>query len=480
MADKWAVATGNWSNTATWNGGTLPTSADDVFADNFTVTINQNVNVLSIRTTQRSGGTAGGGFTLNAGFNVTGNVISGTTACLTIANASGTNIVTGSVTGGTQGGGNGAINKSNAGTLTIVGNVAGGSTSLSCGLNSSGGLVNITGNCIGGSASQAFGVRITGTLGVTVVGDCIGGSNSASNGLNLQNPSGNTIVTGNVTGGSGFNSVGINFAASTSGTTTVNGNVIGHSSNTSGFGILLETTTSNPTIIINGNVTASAANGISSTVANSGTITVNGNTTAAANATAVVQTSGTGWIVLNGNVFNASTGVVAYYGQRVLINSTGTLQHEHRVGSAGSPGVARSLYTGGVNLNQPAIANVRSGIVYGASNEFTGTCAVPVAASVAVGVPVDNTVGTAAITEASIRSALGLASANLDTQLATKPSLSQIEASTVLAKEATVSTRATQTSVDGKPTLAQIEASSVLAKAEQITSLQNNAPAEAF
>jgi hypothetical protein len=43
-----------------------------------------------------------------------------------------------------------------------------------------------------------------------------------------------------------------------------------------------------------------------------------------------------------------------------------------------------------------------------------------------------------------------------------RPTLAQIEASTVLAKEATVAERATQTSVDGKPTLAQIEASTVL------------------
>ena len=51
MALRYAVATGNWSNTATWDGGTLPTAADDVFSNNFTVTIDGTFTVLSIRNT---------------------------------------------------------------------------------------------------------------------------------------------------------------------------------------------------------------------------------------------------------------------------------------------------------------------------------------------------------------------------------------------------------------------------------------------
>ena len=104
----------------------------------------------------------------------------------------------------------------------------------------------------------------------------------------------------------------------------------------------------------------------------------------------------------------------------------------------------------------PTAANVRQGTTYNAGG-LTGTLAVPAANQVAVGVAVDNTVGTAAITAETIRSALGLASANLDTQLGNIATLA-----------------------DALPTLTEIEASSVLAKSEQITSLQNNAPAEAF
>lgn len=60
---------------------------------------------------------------------------------------------------------------------------------------------------------------------------------------------------------------------------------------------------------------------------------------------------------------------------------------------------------------------MRIGVQYGPGNIYTGTCAVPAAASVLLGVPVGATTGTATIAAADIRSAVGLTSANLDTQL---------------------------------------------------------------
>jgi hypothetical protein len=54
-----------------------------------------------------------------------------------------------------------------------------------------------------------------------------------------------------------------------------------------------------------------------------------------------------------------------------------------------------------------------------------------------------------------------------------KPTLAQIEGSTVLAKEATVAARATQASVDGKPTLAQIEGSTILAKEATVATVRD-------
>jgi hypothetical protein len=51
MAIRYAVATGNYSNTAIWDNGAVPTSSDDVYANNFTVTIDGTYTAQSIRNT---------------------------------------------------------------------------------------------------------------------------------------------------------------------------------------------------------------------------------------------------------------------------------------------------------------------------------------------------------------------------------------------------------------------------------------------
>lgn len=49
MANKFAIATGNWSNAAIWNDGVVPTTGDDVWCNSFTVTLNTDVSVKSLR-----------------------------------------------------------------------------------------------------------------------------------------------------------------------------------------------------------------------------------------------------------------------------------------------------------------------------------------------------------------------------------------------------------------------------------------------
>jgi hypothetical protein len=53
-----------------------------------------------------------------------------------------------------------------------------------------------------------------------------------------------------------------------------------------------------------------------------------------------------------------------------------------------------ALYPASTLENPPATTDVRSGVVYGIGNAYTGTLAVPPAESVALNVPTDDTVGS--------------------------------------------------------------------------------------
>jgi hypothetical protein len=54
MALRVAVASGNWSNPAIWNGGVLPSAGDIVASNTFNVTIDQNINVDSLTNAAQS------------------------------------------------------------------------------------------------------------------------------------------------------------------------------------------------------------------------------------------------------------------------------------------------------------------------------------------------------------------------------------------------------------------------------------------
>ena len=54
MALRAAIATGNWSNPAIWNGGVLPNPGDVVASNNFTITIDQNINVDTLTNAAQS------------------------------------------------------------------------------------------------------------------------------------------------------------------------------------------------------------------------------------------------------------------------------------------------------------------------------------------------------------------------------------------------------------------------------------------
>ena len=197
MADKWyTAASGNWSTAANWNGGTLPVAGDDVYADGKAVVIDQTVNVGSIRTTQRTGGTIVGTFTVSTAQSIT------CTGAGIIANT------------GTNGA---VIVSASTGTVTIISNIIGGSVVSSWGVYVTGNAtVNVTGNVTGGSNSSCIGLYVTSNGVVSVTGN-VTGSTGITNayGVFTQTGSPTINITGNVTanaaGGIGSNSAATAF-----------------------------------------------------------------------------------------------------------------------------------------------------------------------------------------------------------------------------------------------------------------------------
>ena len=57
MAVRWATTSGNWSNLAIWNDSAslgFPTASDDIFANSFTVNVNQSFEVLTLNNSARA------------------------------------------------------------------------------------------------------------------------------------------------------------------------------------------------------------------------------------------------------------------------------------------------------------------------------------------------------------------------------------------------------------------------------------------
>jgi hypothetical protein len=370
MAIVRATKTGNWSDTTVWNTGALPTSADDVYSNTFTVTIDQSATVLQISNAAATGVTAGGGFVMSAGgYTLTANVNASLNVnCLTVSNGVGT-------------------------TATVVGNVQAGSVGKGIAFTGAGTL-NVTGNSTGGTGTNGYGIDHTGTGTINLTG-AVNGSGSTS-GHGIRNSSSGTFnITGTATGGS------------------------------AGAGIVA--------------ATAGPVNHTGTVQASTGAPGVDGVATAVLTLTGPFLTSTNGLNpVTAGRWFWLNTSPPATYYQIRSANLS----------------VIRPLYTADSVGGNPATSNVRSGTVYGPSNELTGTAAIPGASSVLAGVPVDATTGTATISAADIRAAVGLASANLDSQLAAKPTATAIRTemdsnSTKLANlDATVSSRSTYAGAD--------------------------------
>ena len=309
MAIRYAVQTGNWSDTATWDGGTIPGAGDDVYADGFTVTIDiLNITVSSLNNGQRTGGTDGGGFntTTNGARVYTCDINASPTTptrCLTLsANDSSLQTFIGNITAGAQ---DAIYNQATTGYTTII-----------------------TGNCQA-SVGYAFRGRSDRPHFLTVTGNVYGSSTQRALFTSGQYTNAIVIVVGNVFGNGIF----------TGGSALITGNI--DCSN------------------IDKNAISAGLKG-----------RVNG----------VLTNS------INGNCVDTPM---------LYLEESGSLEFNIVEEISGDVVNLRSPISGG---NYPIEADVRSGTVYGSINEFSGLLSVPNSSSVAVGVPVDNTTGTAIIT----------------------------------------------------------------------------------
>jgi len=351
MANYKAVASGNWSNLATWQDDStgsyvastvLPGASDVVYLNNFTVQMDVDVTVLEIRNNSATGVTAGGAGvistsrTVNADlFHASGNnVISVTASFPNVVNINGNLDATSTSTF------NAGVRLTSSATLNFVGNVT---TTTFRGIElANAATLNLTGDVYGGTQAGS------------------GGADGRANGI--QGLSANTInIAGNVFGGSGIANFGIGLQGN-SHTVNIIGNVTAGISNALG----------NPCTAIRSSGTAN--------------VTITGSLSANTNSYGV---AGGLTLYMFGDIYNAADGLIATSINFVFIENVNSWEFRK------SNLTTNTLYTPGVATGHPATNNVRTGIVYGPTNNLTGTCAVPPANTVSLGVPVDNTVGTA-------------------------------------------------------------------------------------
>ena len=502
MAVIKAQASGNWSAVGTWSGGVVPALNDTVYANGFTVALDQSIDltgstvdtsgsfspgqiymVVSLGTTNfaltanciapgtnagtpvaitsavgqifqavnagtATTGTArrmgallnyvntpltiatGGGFTLAANWNITGAYIqAGSANCLTVSAAASSTLASCHAIGSAFTLSTRAIAFSSSGTLTLNGIVAiGGRVSGTTTANgphaiestSAAGAIDITNasTVTGASGGFSFGLNnnSTGTINVTS-STVTGGTVGSTPGINNASTGTITVTSSTITGGSsGNNPYGIN-NASTGTVTITSSTVTGGSGGSLPYGI--NNASSGTITITSSTVTGgsgTASNGLNN--ASTGTIVSTGDITATNSASGLVSSNTAASVKISGSLISSANGTPAIYAVKYLIDPTPTTA-KFRQGKNGTTTYS-DFFTADNSLGQAAITDVRFGTVY-ASGALTGSAYIPAAGSVALGVPVDATTGTATLTAADVRAAMGLATANLDTQLAAIP-----------------------------------------------------------
>lgn len=404
MANVYALRSGSWSDPTMWNTLSLPTSGDDVFANNFVVQVDVTTTVLSVRTTAATPIVAGtvGTFILNDGSKLTctapqGIYIGSTTAVVQFAGSTGTSATLWAelpVAGLPNVSNQNAVLHSGTGTLNIKGDITFGSggasifnrnqfisnstgtTYITGKVSSAGGGVETFNNCILMAGGKLF-----------ILGEVSGGG--SQRGFIISGGTAEIQITGEVKTNS---AAGITLGSSIK--------VIGNVTHTgSGTGIAVGIGTLEITGFLTINSTGAGVSSTTGGITVGGPISVlgpNGANNAVVSTSALIRCSG---VLTNFNNWQA------VYAPRITIESTTTSITFQKIG-----GGNQIMYIGTAdNTNLPAVSDVRLGTTFGVSNEFTGTMAVQIPANVSQGALVDdNKIGTFLMTPASFVQELGV------------------------------------------------------------------------
>jgi hypothetical protein len=358
--------------------------------------------------------TATTGQTATINGNVTGTSTTVDNTAGIVVSGVGNLVLNGSVTGsaGNAATAGAGVNTEVTCNITVNGSLTSGSTNKFCIRlgTASNASVTVIGNVTSNQATgNSHGIVTTGTTAsptISVTGNVFGGG---GHGITVIGLSPTVNVVGNVLGGTSNNIYGIN-ATSASVAINVTGNVTGSvAANTAGI------TTSGSSSIVNvtGSVTATAggsgvpSNGITSS-GSSSTVNVIGLITAASTIGHGVNSSATAnGVIFQGNLTDSLDGATAIYARllRITATNSGTTTYTNTVGyPTGTPvtRVSPDLTTG-----MPSTTNVRNATVYGFNNELTGAMKVPNPNAVALGVEIDNTIGTAALSVSDIIAVTG-------------------------------------------------------------------------
>lgn len=426
MASFRARATGNWSALGTWswwngsawvNAVAIPSSADDVWANNFTVTIDQNVTVLTLRNlltgAPGTGTVSGGNFVITDSFDVVctaagTNLIISTVTLINVSGTGTTASITGNIISSTTSPTN-ALVKSGTGTLNFNGNIALSTTNNgNATINISGGTLNIVGNVSSNSGTgQSGALRVTGNCTVNITGNLTSGNGTNCHAIWVSGGVSTINVIGNAT--SFHNQIVVNLASQT--TFTITGVV---SYDVASSTAIISSSNPNTSIYvigtILGNLTGGTGIAVNCTVSNY--VKIQGSITSGVTITSVSNIAAAGAITIwgGGKLTSSEYGILPITANRLFLINSSTIEYEFASdqynGAITPPVPSRySLYSPDTIADAPAESDVRQGVVYALGSQ-EGTLIVPNPANVALNVPTDNTVGTAVLTPANVKAAV--------------------------------------------------------------------------